>query len=1213
MVLQIFHLADIHIRKGNYVESRFLEYANVFEACIEKIRGLYRPNESLTVICGDLFHHKLQISSHGIVLFYKLIHALADMMPVIIIQGNHDLLQENDDENNDLIKALLSNHPHENVHYCDKTTGFDWNEDIHIGLVSIRDMLQKCSSSGMVDDLPMFPPAKKAKLNIAMSHATIKNCLLHNYTKATSGVPLEWFKGYDLVLLGDVHLQSAKFSRKNNVYYGYPGSLVQQDFGEGMFYHGFLLWNLDKTKVIGVEKHHVHNPFGRANLRMIDDVICINIDGSGYESLYEVLQKYELPKEIHARLYCKENTVVSDVRDQIESMTSKANITMKVDIITTSMNDDNETSCDTAGILNSSIHALTSTETIIEFFKSNGNDSILNESQEWESYFRNMNNIKLSNTLNGVSEHIDTLIASKNIKLDKKIEGYGASSANLHSVHNTLRILNIKFDWLLAFGRKNCFNFSNNKITLINAPNGYGKSAFFECIMLGLFGETIPSRHNRSNTISILNKRKPANVESSLVSITFMLNNLNTYVLNRDFHEYTDSRNKNIKRLHSNKVELYENGDLIKTGARLINTWVNEHVCTSQDFLLSTMITQNFDYDFFKLKSSEQNELLDSVLNMTTINNMCDVIKEAKKEYRDLKNHMDTFAGAKRPRQPFNDDEYTKLLQELDDLDEQLSLTKKEYDSLNILPAKQLASDLLDEPNESLDTILTHESELIKELNILEVDHDETPQSFDLHDLTMDQFLTFEGSDAVKPCTQTIKKLVLQYKTRTIKDLVIKFREACDALNYCRLNLENVKSAKPQETTEHTIEEYHEINLEYEAYKKKYAKVKVVDEPTFDLNFEKPNCADDLFELSQDKLEELSKQVPKEHSSNYVHNPECWACVQNFGSQQSNDAKAVLEYNRKCELKHEWLKYQKKKSYVERLQHLGKQYEEIKNALPLIKQHMKWTSQLQESEDAMKIKLQEKINIGLAIQEVFVYQTKCNTACKALIELEKVKQKKLYYTNRKLSLKLRIEQLNKRILDFKVKIGQMEVAQKEHHEYAIVKDKLCEIEDTLSKKIGLFTYFIETFGKYKSWVYNQKVLPAIVNKTNFILRTLFQNRELVLMFTLGDNDILFTVKDEGNIVNMEKLSGAQSFAVSLSFRLALSAVGITRFRCNQLFIDEGFCSFDQHNLLNVPVLIKNLKQLYDEIILVTHLEEIKSCADAVVNIQRNNGVSSIVH
>ena len=72
MITKIFHLADIHIRKGNFVDSRFSEYSHVFDNTINKLLESYIPNQSICVICGDIFHHKLQISSHGIVLFNKL-------------------------------------------------------------------------------------------------------------------------------------------------------------------------------------------------------------------------------------------------------------------------------------------------------------------------------------------------------------------------------------------------------------------------------------------------------------------------------------------------------------------------------------------------------------------------------------------------------------------------------------------------------------------------------------------------------------------------------------------------------------------------------------------------------------------------------------------------------------------------------------------------------------------------------------------------------------------------------------------------------------------------------------------------------------------------------------------------------------------------------------------------------------------------------------
>jgi len=170
----------------------------------------------------------------------------------------------------------LDNNAHKNIHYCDKTSSFDIG-NIHFGLVSIRDMLDNLNSSGLVKDLPPFPKANDDMFNVALSHATVQNCLLHNYSKTTSGIPVEWFKDYDVTLLGDIHLQFVKYNKKHNLYYGYPGSLVQQDFGESLYNHGFLVWNIDSdNKFVNVDKHHVYNKIGKSNVKVIDNDIYIN-------------------------------------------------------------------------------------------------------------------------------------------------------------------------------------------------------------------------------------------------------------------------------------------------------------------------------------------------------------------------------------------------------------------------------------------------------------------------------------------------------------------------------------------------------------------------------------------------------------------------------------------------------------------------------------------------------------------------------------------------------------------------------------------------------------------------------------------------------------------------------------------------------------------------------------------------------------------------
>jgi DNA repair exonuclease SbcCD nuclease subunit len=157
MISKIFHLVDLHIRKANFTKSLFTEYNDVFNNTINDIKKIYVKDESICVICGDIFHHKLHISSHGIILLYNTIHSISDIMPVIIIQGNHDLIQDKYNANNSFIKTLLDSRKHQNIHYYyDKTYSFDF-DNIHFGLVSIKDILNIETSYRLVNELPQFP------------------------------------------------------------------------------------------------------------------------------------------------------------------------------------------------------------------------------------------------------------------------------------------------------------------------------------------------------------------------------------------------------------------------------------------------------------------------------------------------------------------------------------------------------------------------------------------------------------------------------------------------------------------------------------------------------------------------------------------------------------------------------------------------------------------------------------------------------------------------------------------------------------------------------------------------------------------------------------------------------------------------------------------------------------------------------------------------
>ena len=1192
MISKLFHLADLHIRKGNFNESRFTEYNDVFNNAVNDIKRLYVKDESICVICGDIFHHKLQISSHGIVLFYNIIHSIADIMPVIIIQGNHDLIQENDDENNDLIKALLDSHKHSNIHYYDKTTSFDF-DNIHFGLVSIRDMLDKNTSCGLVDDLPAFPTTDSNKLNIALSHATVQNALLHNYTKTTSGVPLEWFKDYDALLLGDIHLQSIKYNKKHDIYYGYPGSLVQQDFGESIYNHGFLLWNIDENnKITSIDKFHVSNTVARTCIKLINNEIHIN--AKNYIPLDDFLLMQDKPNDLHIRLYCKNNS--SQVRESIFNKLSEHNMNAHIDIVSANVLSNNTTEDD--GLMNVDLESLNSSNTIIEFFKLYGNKEILNKNELWENYFNNISNI-LFNQYESLPEKIQNKLLDKNNKLNKCIENV---SSTFHHKQNALRITKISFDWILAFGKDNVFKFENDQICLINAPNGYGKTAFYECICLGLFGEPIPSRYNKASAVSILNKKKPKNSDSSKIDIDFTVNNT-PYTIKR---VYGDRDKSGVSRMQMVTVELYENGKLIKANARLVNAWITDNVCSINDFLLSTMITQNFDNDFFKLKVQDQIALLDNVLHMDKINNICSVFKDSKKEYKDIKNHIHTYIDALKPTTDFNQDEYDTMVHTRQNNLNKLNNYKKQFEPLMSLDTKSFT--LLDnviKPEDSLDDLLNENNELQKQLNILNIDF--VNEKFDTHELTIEQFI--KDDFITKP-----SKNVSFDKTVPLKELIIQLRKTHDAYDFIQLNINNLLSNKPTVITE-TIDEYNSFKSKLSKLKKKCKNVDTVipNEPD-DIDIKEEDLNKLLMKMDDDELITITKNKTSiNNHSGFVINHDCWACRKNFSSSDSIDAQQIIDYREHTNAIQKWNEYIKNKKLIDELKDLEDMEDNWNTLVPQIIQYNKWLDQYDEYNTQLLSLKQTITDKQFILQETFNYQIKNNKALVIQDDLSKCLDKMKYFKNEKLKLQIKIQKCEQVEKDLLIQITTADISKNKQIEYLNNKVLLEEMISFVTNKIELFTHFMDTFKKYKSWVYNDKLLPSIINRTNILIDHIFKSRQLEVKFMFLEDNVIFTVMDEGNEISMEKLSGAQSFSVSLSFRLALSSTGISKFRCNQLFIDEGFCSFDQTNLVNVPELITNLKNLFGEIILVTHLQEIKSCADKVVNITRNKGISKIVN
>lgn len=104
-----------------------------------------------------------------------------------------------------------------------------------------------------------------------------------------------------------------------------------------------------------------------------------------------------------------------------------------------------------------------------------------------------------------------------------------------------------------------------------------------------------------------------------------------------------------------------------------------------------------------------------------------------------------------------------------------------------------------------------------------------------------------------------------------------------------------------------------------------------------------------------------------------------------------------------------------------------------------------------------------------------------------------------------------------------------------------------------------------------------------------------------------DYDIL--VFDDHKFRTLSELSGGECDLVALSLRLALSQVVSQRHGsggCGFLILDECFASQDSERREAVLSSLRNLKNVYKQIFIVSHIEKIEDFVDSVIEIELND-------
>ena len=252
IISKLYHISDIHIRRYD----RQVEYAHVFNNLYEYLKTVANKN-SLIVITGDIFHAKDNLTPDCIINTYGFLKSLSNIMPVIMILGNHDMVETNKTIK-DSISAIMAEHEINNLYYLRDTGAYRYN-NIIFGVSSLYDG-EFIKSNNIIKN--------KHDTLVGLYHGPVGACstsvgvILHGDKKITD------FDGYDYVLLGDIH--KYQFLAPNMAY---SSSLISQNFAETDKYHGVLIWDLLNKQT---EYKIIDNPYRHLSANIITGLMIVD-------------------------------------------------------------------------------------------------------------------------------------------------------------------------------------------------------------------------------------------------------------------------------------------------------------------------------------------------------------------------------------------------------------------------------------------------------------------------------------------------------------------------------------------------------------------------------------------------------------------------------------------------------------------------------------------------------------------------------------------------------------------------------------------------------------------------------------------------------------------------------------------------------------------------------------------------------------------------
>jgi DNA repair exonuclease SbcCD ATPase subunit len=443
----------------------------------------------------------------------------------------------------------------------------------HSGVYQVADV--DFAVFSILDDREQWPTAQDCRPDvrkIVLYHGPVHGAQTDiNYVITNRHTDTSIFDGFDMGLLGDIHrYQTLQTKSAGKPVIVYPSSIIQQNHGESLKKHGWCRWDVQKCTHTFLE---LENDYGYYTLELKDDAISFPTD---------------MPKNVRLRLFAG-NTDVTTLKKVTAALRKRYNI------IELSVNKNR-----TSQAINrnySSTHITTDVTNV------NTQNTLI---QDW-----------IERNHGKVGDELMKKIIDVNVKLNTTIS-HDDQSRNIN-----WRPLKFKFSNMFSYGENNEIDFEHMKgVHGIFAQNASGKSSSMDALMFCLYDKT-PRAFKGDHIMN--NRRNTFECE-----LKFEINQEIYYIRRTGTRKKTGDVKVDVLFWKENPdgTHLSLNGE----DRRDTNLSIRNYVGSYEDFILTSLSSQNASALFIDKSHSERKDLLIQFMGLNLFDKLADAANDESKE-----------------------------------------------------------------------------------------------------------------------------------------------------------------------------------------------------------------------------------------------------------------------------------------------------------------------------------------------------------------------------------------------------------------------------------------------------------------------------------------------------------------------------------------------------------------------------------------------------